>query len=306
MCKLKNNDSLKHEIRIKENMSLWNNETEIQFFTEALRNFASQEQLFYNLHSGYYAYVPKGIDGEGQTLQSRNSLIGQFTEKWTKDLFSPLARQLSLFAVNSVVCDAIGLPKKSRADLAFCTTNSTNQRPENIKLIFEIKMSVVSNYQFTQPDNISFIGDYKSHKGTPALLRSDSMLKAIGKSINIRVSGIESTKIPIIILGNSPITDSYIHKVDFLKTAGVIQGFWSLNPSPTNTDHVRTTPNNGFQTIENLEMLSTILSELLNQETNYFSSMVSKPRLGEIIRIANLENTDTAKAEKFLQMIREV
>lgn len=31
------------------NMSLWKNETEIQFFTEALRNFASPEQLFYNL-----------------------------------------------------------------------------------------------------------------------------------------------------------------------------------------------------------------------------------------------------------------
>ncbi|MGC9331185.1 MAG: hypothetical protein ACP5DZ_04820 [Bacteroidales bacterium] len=72
------------------------------------------------------------------------------------------------------------------------------------------------------------------------------MLKAIGKSINIRVSGIESTKIPIIILGNSPITDSYINKVDFLKTAGVIQGFWSLNPNPTETNHVRQTPKGGF------------------------------------------------------------
>ncbi|MCK4408374.1 MAG: hypothetical protein KAV44_11905 [Bacteroidales bacterium] len=285
-------------------MSLWNNKTEIQFFNEALRNFASPEQIFYNLNSGYFAYVPKSMDGEGQTLQSRNSLIGRFTEKWTKDLFSPIARQLGLYAVNSVVCDAIGLPKKSRADLAFCTTNSTNQRPENIKLIFEIKMSIVSNYQFTQPNNVSLIGDYKSHKGNPALLRSDSMLKAIGKSINIRVSGIESTKIPIIILGNSPITDSYVHKVDFLKTAGVIQGFWSLNPTPTNTDHVRTSPNNGFQTIESLESLSKLTRELLSQEMNYFSSMISKPKLGEIIRIANQEITDVAKAEKFLQMIR--
>ena len=285
-------------------MSLWNNKTEIQFFNEALRNFASPEQIFYNLNSGYFAYVPKSVDGEGQTLQSRNSLIGQFTEKWTKDLFSPIARQLGLYAVNSVVCDAIALPKRSSADLAFCTTNSTNQRPENIKLIFEIKMSIVSNYQFTQPNNVSLIGDYKSHKGNPALLRSDSMLKAIGKSINIRVSGIESTKIPIIILGNSPITDSYVHKVDFLKTAGVIQGFWSLNPTPTNTDHVKTSPNNGFQTIESLESLSKLTRELLSQEMNYFSSMISKPKLGEIISIANQEITDVAKAEKFLQMIR--
>jgi len=38
---------------------------------------------------------------------------------------------------------------------------------------------------------------------------------------------------------------------------------------------------------------------------NYFSSMISKPKLGEIIRIANEENTAEAKAEKFLQLIKE-
>ena len=286
-------------------MPLWSNETEIQFFIEALRNFASPEQLFYNLESGFFAYVPKNVDGEGQTLQSRNSLIGQFTEKWTKDLFAPIARHLNLFAVNSVVCEKIGLPKRSSADLALCTTNSLNQRPENIKLIFEIKMSIVSNYRLRDQNNISFIGDYKSHKGNPALLRSDSMLKAIGKSINIRVSGVESTKIPIIVLGNSPITESYIHKVDFLKTAGVIQGFWSLNPIPTNSDYIRITPKSGFQTMENVDQLEFCTRELLNQEMNYFSSMISKPKLGEYIRMANLENTDIAKAEKFLQLIRE-
>ena len=57
------------------------------FFTEALKNFASPEQLFYNLQSGSFAYVPNGADAEGQTLQSRNSLIGQFAEKWSKTLF---------------------------------------------------------------------------------------------------------------------------------------------------------------------------------------------------------------------------
>lgn len=58
-------------------MELWNNNDEILFFKEALKHFASPEQLFYHLKSGYYAYVPKGIATEGQTLQSRNSLIGQ-------------------------------------------------------------------------------------------------------------------------------------------------------------------------------------------------------------------------------------
>jgi hypothetical protein len=285
-------------------MTLWNNDTEIQFFTEALKNFASPEQLFYNLRGEYFAYVPKGSDAEGQTLQSRNSLIGQFTERWSKTLFEPIARELGLYAVNSVVCDELGLTRQSSADLAFCTTNNTVQKHDNIKLLFEIKMSVVSNYKYTPPNKIEYVGDYKQHKGNPGLLRSDSMLKAIGKSINIRVSGIASTKIPIVVLGNSPITDSYVKKVDFLKTSGVIQGFWSLNPNPTNSDYIKNTPKLGFQTILNREQLFNNCKELVTNDINYFSSMISKMKLGEIIRIASQETTDIAKAEKFLTLIR--
>jgi hypothetical protein len=285
-------------------MTLSNNETEIQFFSEALKNFASPEQLFYNLKGGYYAYVPKGVDAEGQTLQSRNALIGQFTEKWSKTLFEPIANELGLFAVSSVVCDELGLTRQSSADLAFCTSNKTIQQPENIKLLFEIKMSVVSNYKFTHPNKIQFVGDYKQHKGNPALLRSDSMLKAIGKSINIRVSGIASTKIPVIVLGNSPIMDSYIKKVDFLKTSGVIQGFWSLNPQPTPSDFVKETPKKGFQTIQSADKLFNLCKEIVETDLNYFSSMTSKAKLGEFIRIASQEPTDIAKAEKFLTLIR--
>ncbi len=287
-------------------MNLWDNQMELQFFSTALQNFASPEQLFYKLNSGYYAYVPKTYDTEGQTLQSRNTLIGQFTEKWAKDIFAPIAKEFGLYAVNSVVCDNVGLSKRSCADLALCTTDSTNQEAKNIKLIFEIKMSIVSNYKYVSPSNISFIGDYKTHKGNPALLRSDSMLKAIGKSINIRVSGIESTKIPIIVLGNSPITESYKHKVDFLRNAGVIQGFWSLNPNPTEGSYIKETKKCGFQTIENLDKLRILTKELLSLEMNYFSSMISKPKLGELILLASKENSDEARAEQFLKLIRDI
>jgi hypothetical protein len=43
-------------------MEFWSNKTEIQFFIEALKNFASPDQLFYKLQSGYFAYIPKGTD----------------------------------------------------------------------------------------------------------------------------------------------------------------------------------------------------------------------------------------------------
>lgn len=165
-------------------------------------------------------------------------------------------------------------------------------------------MSIVSNYKYDKKqNNISFIGDYKSHKGNPSLLRSDSMLKAIGKSINIRVSGPASTKIPIVVLGNSPITDTYKNKVDFLKTSGVIQGFLSLNPHPTDSVFIKTTPKSGFQTINNLQKLQEFLSTLIKSELNFFSSMISKSNLGKIISIAAQEKTDILRAEKFLSLI---
>ncbi len=284
-------------------MKFWNIDTETKFFTEALKNFASPEQLFYKLVDGYFAYIPKGKSAEGQTLQSRNSLIGQYTEKWCKDFFQPIAENLGLFAVNNVICPELGLTVRSDADLAFCTTNETHQKTENIKLLFEIKMSIVNNYQYINKQ-VNYIGDYKTHKGNPSILRSDSMLKAIGKSINIRVSGTATTKIPIVILGNTPITKNYLKKVDFLKNAGIIQSFISLYPKPT-TDFIKNTVGKGFQTFDQYNKLSEYIIEIVNSDMNFFSSMLPKRRLGQIITISAKENNDIAKAEKFLSLINE-
>ncbi len=287
-------------------MELWNKDTEIQFFEQALKGFASPEQLFYKLTDGYFAFIAKNHSSESQTLQSRNSLIGQFTEKWCKDLLEPIAKNLGLYAINGMVCEEIGLSKQSSADVAFCTQNSVNQNSENVKLLFEVKMSIASNYQYFANDkSIKFVGDYKSHKGQPSLQRSDSMLKAIGKSINIRVSGIASTKIPIIVIGNCPISEGYKKKVDFLKTSGVIQNFISIYPNPTNSEHVVNSEKSGFQTMQTYSQLETLIAEIVKSDMNYFSSMISKKKLGEIITIANKEKTDIAKAEKFLTLINQ-
>lgn len=284
-------------------MNFWDIETEKKFFAEAMKNFASPEQLFYKLTDGYFAYVPKGKSAEGQTLQSRNSLIGQYTEKWSKDFFQPIAQRLGLFAVNSVVCPELGLSTQSDADLAFCTTNETQQNAKNIKLLFEIKMSIVNNYKY-ENGQVNFVGDYKSHKGNPSILRSDSMLKAIGKSINIRVSGPESTKIPIIILGNSPISKSYAKKVDFLKKAGIIQSFISLYPNPTKK-FIKNTDKKGFQTFSEYQDLNNSIKEIVDSDMNFFSSMLPKRKLGQIITISAKEKDDISKAEKFLSLIGE-
>ena len=287
-------------------MDFWNQENEVNFFREAMKSFASAEQLFYKLTDGYFAYAPKGKTTEGQTLQGRNSLIRQYTEKWCTEFLKPIANKLGLFSINSVVCPELGLTNTTDADIAFCTTNDTNQVVKNIKLIFEVKMSVVNNYSYDDKNRqIKLIGDYKTHKSMPSILRSDSMLKAIGKSINIRVSGVASSKIPIVILGNSPISNNYQKKVDFLKQAGVIQGFISLYPNPTNSSYIQETANKGFQTFDDYSLLQNFIAKLITSDMNFFSSMLPKESLGKLITIASKEPNQIAKAEKFLQLLNE-
>jgi proteasome lid subunit RPN8/RPN11 len=286
-----------------KNRELWSINDEKMFFSSYLK-ITIAEKLFYKLDRDFYAYIPKGFDSKNQTLQSRNALIGLFTEKWCRDLFSPVAQKMGLYAINSVVCEEIGLTQNSPADLAFCTNENIKQDPENIKLIFEIKMSIIWNYLYNEMKGLSLLGDYKTHKGNPSLLRSDSMLKAIGKSINIRVSGNCANKIPIVIIGNSPITSTYLKKVDYLKTAGVIQGFWSLNPNPSESDFIQSSPELGFKTFKNISEITKDFEILLNNDYYYISTMLSKPQIGKYISIASQEKTDTEKAEKFIKLLR--
>jgi len=230
---------------------LWSKNSEIDFFTSS-RKFATPEQLFYTSNENrYYAYWPKAYKSNKSTLQSRNSLIGNFTEKFSVDLLQGFASKHNWFAVQGVVCDKIGLPRQSAADVAICKSNNIVQKPEDILMIFEVKMSIVWNWELVKSETnekLICLGDYKSHQGNPGLLRSDSMLKAIGKSINIRISDYFASKIPIIILSNTPITKSYKKKVDFLRNSGIIQGFWSVNSKPLDNygETIKETEKDGF------------------------------------------------------------
>lgn len=281
---------------------MWRTQDEIQFFEDAIR-LNSIEQLMVKVKERYYAFSPKSEKVSVNTPQSRNSLIGSTTEKWCKDLFGDIARSNNLYAVNGVICNELGLSSQSSADLAFCTTNDREQKVDNIKLIFEIKMGIVNNYRYEEDDVFSFCGDYTTHKGNPSLLRSDSMLKAIGKSINIRVDSAFGKRIPIIILGNSPITLNYVSKVDCLCKSGVIQKFISLYPNPTQHSFVKETPNKGFETFDSIVNLEKYVSYVLNSNMNYFSSMLSDRDLGRIISVASHEASDELKAQKFLEML---
>lgn len=288
--------------------ALWDQSQEKNFFVKSLE-FAMPEQLFYiTKNKKYLAYWPKNYEGSKTTLQSRNSLIGSYTEKWVTDLFSEIAKSVGGYAVQGVIAKDIGLTNQSPADVAVCKTKDVIQKPENILMIIEVKMSVVWNWEFDPATkDLVCVGDYRTHQGNPGLLRSDSMLKAIGKSINIRISSFAASKIPIIIVGNTPITKSYYEKVDHLKRNGIIQGFWSLNPKPLDNDgeNIKSTPLKGFYRFDDYEELRENTINLLKEEREFFSSMQTRKKLGEIIEIANKEITYEAKAQKFLLLLRQ-
>ena len=286
--------------------NLWNQEVEQSFFEKAMQGFASPEQLFYLTDDDrFLAYWPKGYKGKKSTLQSRNSLIGQFTEAWMNELIQNCVKAQNLFAVQGAVCEEIELTGKSPADVVIARKKSIHLNPEDIVVIFEVKMSVVWNWELKNNELIC-LGDYKTHQGNPGLLRSGSMLKAIGKAINIRVSSYQASTIPIIVIGNTPITDSYLGKVDHLKTAGITQGFWSINPRPLDEQNtLKATNGKGFMRFDTYESLQRSVVELLSMPMNFFSSMKSKEELGKLIESANNASTYQQKAERFLKSLQD-
>ena len=257
---------------------LWSKDEERIFFKKTLE-IATPEQLFYLTDDGrFLAYWPKKYKGKKTTLQSRNAFIGSYTEKWVKDLLTPLVREFEAYAIHNVVCDEIGLGERSPADVAIVKTPKREQKPEDILLLVEVKMSIVWNWEYhPESGNLDCIGDFTTHQGNPGLLRSDTMLKAIGKSINIRVSGYQSSKIPIIVVGNTPIMKTYYKKVDFLKKAGIIQGFYSVNPNPLDKpskNNIKSTPEKGFLRVDKINELYNNLEHIIEEDKEFFSSII--------------------------------
>lgn len=89
-----------------------------------------------------------------------------------------------------------------------------------------------------------------------------------------------------------------------MKQSGVIQKFISLYPNPTNQDFIKESPERGFETFGSIEKIEEYISQILNSNMNYFSSMMSNKDLGRIISIANAESTDELKGQRFIEMLK--
>ena len=168
-------------------------------------------------------------------------------------------------------------------------------------MIFEIKMSITNNYELKN-GKVEFVGDHTTHRGSPSLLRSDSVLKAAGKAINTRLSCEEAKKIPIVILGNTHISDYYLDKADNLAQYGVVQKIISLNP---HTGDTKSSPLNHFCTPQNSKELKEILKGILKQKLYYFSAMISKEKLGQAIKKISKTDDEIELAENFLNELKK-
>lgn len=134
------------------------------------------------------------------------------------------------------------------------------------------------------------------------MLRSDSVLKAIGKAINIRVSSESARSIPIIILGNAHISKNYLEKIDHLGQYGVLQKVISLKPS---LNSVKSSKLGYFDTPNSKKEIIDLLDKILNEELYYFSAMLDKKKLAEIIKeSAKADQTQIAKI--FLEKIKGI
>lgn len=287
-------------------MRLWNKNQEKLFFIKS-KEVAFPSQLFYKTNDGrHVAYWPKGYRGRKSTLQSRNSLIGNFTEDWVENLFKQLIDDENLYIIKQARIPSLGITSRSPADIVIATVNKKILKASEVKVIFEVRMSIVWNWQYDETTGeVKEIGDFKSHQGKPSFTRSDSILKAIGKCIDIRVSNVESSKIPIIVLGNAPLSNGFCKKADYLKSSGIIQGFWSLNPFPLNHGNTRkTTPNGGFIRFDNTSELKCHLNQLFSHDLNFFSGMEDIKDLGKYVEIANNEKTYENKGLKFLNLLK--
>lgn len=288
-------------------MQLWNKNQERLFFNNS-KSFASPEQLFNETDAGeYVAYWPKNYKGKKSTLQARNSLIGNFTEKYVSDLFSQIISG-EWYVIQQAQIPAIGITSNSPADIVISKKPKKILRPEDVKLVCEVKMSIVWNWKYdVSSDELHEFGDYRTHQGKPSFTRSDSILKAIGKCIDIRVSSHHASRIPLIVVGNTPLSNGFCRKADYLKSAGIIQGFWSLNPFPLDHGNTRKcTPKRGFIRFDNLCELNMSLNRIFNEELNFFSGMESPHDLGKMIEIANCEEGYSEKGIKFLNLLRGI
>ena len=287
-------------------MRLWNKNTEREFFKNAKESH-SINNLFYK--SGKYKsiyYFPKNVSVLKDNLRLRNLLFNHYCQNWLYNLFTEILKNTDLHVVFKAQIPSIGIYHKSPVDMVIASKNQRILMPGDVKVIFDVNMSVVWNWQYDfKKDRFDEIGDYRTHQGKPGFTNSVNVLNSISKCVDIRLSNIKSFNIPLIVLGNTPLSYGFCKKADFLKSSGIIQGFWSLNPFPVNDSNTKKTSHkNAFLRFDNSDELYMTLNQLFKQELNFFAGMENPENLGRLIEIADKQDDNVNKGLKFLNLLK--
>ncbi len=286
---------------------MWRKETEEQFFRWAIaERRCNLKTLFYKVGNRHLFYLPTGIKGRGEVKQGRNPLVGEFTEKWAERFLSPMVNELGFHLVRSANIPAWRLVGQRAADLAICRAPGKEQTPDSVIALLEVKMSIVWNWEW-QPERgtVTCIGDFLTHQGRPSALRSDTVLKALGKAIEVRGMGFSGA---FIILCNTPVANDYFQQIDGCKQTGIVQGFFSVNPQPTEDEqhNPKRSPKGGFYRWDEPAEVKESLREMLSEQRHFFSGFLPLSVLGQLIENACREATLSQKARRFLEGLKEV
>lgn len=289
---------------------MWTKETEREFFRWALsERKCKPKDLFYKVGRKHLFYLPKDVKGSGEVKQGRNALVGEFTETWAEKFLKPIVEDMGLYVVRGAIVPELGLVGQKKADIALCRTSEKHQRLENIVALVEVKMSIVWNWEWKPAKKeIICIGDFRTHQGRPSVLRSDTVLKALGKAVEVRGRGFQGA---FFVLCNSPISSDYHEQVDGCKQLGVIQGFFSVNPSPVDKAgdeqiNPKRTKQNGFVRWDCVDEAEKVLRSMLAEQNYFFSGYLTLRALGCLIETACQETELTNKARRFLELLKGV
>ena len=273
-------------------VGLWTIEEEKKFFNNFLTAGVDIAKLMYRVNGKYMAYYPKDYNGTKDTMQSRNSYIGDYTESWFANILQhlPVIKQRKLKVEIGYKDDEV-LSALSPVDVAILSDD------RELVLIFEVKMSIVNNYCYVD-GNIQWCGDMTEHTGNPGLHRSDSVLKAIAKvlSIHAREFLLARRSVPIIVVTNAPPAPLSAERLEMSYRVGAIQGVWNVGFDDGSYFE-------GYRHVTSLEDINNLVKYLVEKKGYFFSGYKTSDELKNIILEA-VNGPDDKIVERFLQSIR--
>lgn len=214
--------------------NLWNNDIEIQFW-EALKKILPLRKngriswiqvilhIFLKVRRNYKSTTPCKV---GITMDWQQH-IG------CKSILEPIPGKFGPDAINGVEGKWIGPSEASIPPIRACTSGIKSFNVLKTSPIFKTRWVSFQTINILEPNRTNLLATTSIMRILHCSVPIRARVLLFGKFISIRVSGNSSCKIRYYWQCEPKLAKiRYIDKIDFLKSSGVIQGFWSLNLNP--------------------------------------------------------------------------